>query len=160
MANEPIIYIEGNVARDPQLKQLEGSGKPVLDLSVLQTPSRKRGDEWEDLPTLAYDLTVWGPVAEHVARSLPKGTAVVARGRVRGVRTYESRGEIRVVTLVDVDSIGPSLKHATAEVVRRGPGQSPSPFQARPQGGQQQPSSDPWGAATGGGWPTATPGGA
>jgi len=151
MANEPLITIEGNVSREPDLRTLPNTGKPVLDLPVLQTPRRKRGDEWESLPPLAYDLTVFDEMAEYVARSLPKGTAVIATGRVRGVRTYQHNGETRVVTLVTVDTIGPSLRRATAEVVARQKGEVPAPFQSRGTSAPQQ-------QQAGAGWPTAEPG--
>ena len=52
-----------------------------------------------------------------------KGTRVIVQGRLKQ-RTYETRdGEKRTVMELEVDEIGPSLRYATAKVMKvvRGP---------------------------------------
>lgn len=121
MANEPIVDIEGYVGAAPDLRMDPNTGRHALVLRVLQTPSRRRGDGWEKLPTIAFDCAVYDDVAENVARSLPTGTRVIVRGRLRGTEIYIPRngGDPRVTLVVDVERIGPSLRYATADVAKR-----------------------------------------
>lgn len=146
MSNEARIEIVGNVARDPDLRQ--AAGRSVVGVTVLVTGRRKQGDEWVDGETVAYECTLWGDEAENAVASLPKGTAVLVVGRLVGVDVYESGGESRAKVKVKVESIGPSLKRATAQVSRRGGGFGPQPPAQPPRG--------EW--AEQNGWATAQPG--
>ena len=56
------------------------------------------------------------------AASLAKGTRVIATGTLKP-RTYTTKaGEARTVVELEVEDIGPSLRHATSGVTRTGPG--------------------------------------
>jgi single-strand DNA-binding protein len=48
-------------------------GKAVLNVSVAVTPSRFSNDEWIDLPTMWYSLSVWGKAGENLAEVLNVG---------------------------------------------------------------------------------------
>ena len=122
MANEPRITVEGNVSWDPELRQTQ-NGKRVTGIKVLQTPRKKQGEQWADQPTLEFELTLWDDEAEYAVTSLPKGTSVLAIGRLTGVETYQSKGETRIKHKVAVENIGPSLRKATAQVTRRARGE-------------------------------------
>ena len=62
--------------------------------------------------------SAWKELGEHIASSLPKGSRVIAQGRLKQ-RTYETKeGESRTVVELEVDEIGPSLRYATAQVTR------------------------------------------
>jgi single-strand DNA-binding protein len=61
---------------------------------------------------------IWRQAAENVAESLQRGMRVIVTGRLRQ-RSYETKeGEKRTVYEVEVDEIGPSMRYATAKVVK------------------------------------------
>ena len=74
--------------------------------------------EWRDGDPLFLRCTLWRRPAEHLVESLTKGTRVIATGRLVQ-RSFETQaGERRTVTEVQVEEIGPSLRYATARVVK------------------------------------------
>jgi single-strand DNA-binding protein len=61
---------------------------------------------------------VWRGQAEHLADSLGKGDRVMVTGRLRQ-RSWETpEGDKRLVTEIEADEVGASLKWATAKVER------------------------------------------
>lgn len=156
MAGEARIEIEGNIGRDPELRQ--AAGKSVVGITVLVTGRRKRGDQWEDGETVAYECTLWEDEAENAVASLQKGTAVLVVGRLVGVDTYESQGETRAKVKVAVEAIGPSLKRATAQVSRRARGQGAVHAPQQQAGGWGQPQQGFQAPQESQGWATAEPG--
>lgn len=133
--NEPLITIVGNCVGEPSLKFLN-SGVAVCNLTVAVTPRVKDGDSWKDGETIWFRLACWRQLAESVAESIVKGTRVIASGRL-SARSYETTsGEKRTDMEIQVDSIGPELRFATAKVnrVERGGERS----------NQHAPQDDPW----------------
>ena len=62
--------------------------------------------------------TAWRHLAEHIAESLRKGMRVIRTGRLRQ-RSYETpEGERRSVVEVEIDDVAPSLRYATAQVIK------------------------------------------
>ena len=117
MADNTVTLV-GNVTKDPELR-FTSSGQAVADFG-LAINNRKRNDrgEWEDGEPQFFDITVWRQLAENVAESIQKGNRVVVTGRLN-YRKYETQaGESRVRVSVIADEVGPSLKWATAQVVR------------------------------------------
>ena len=151
MAAETIITIIGNLTDAPELR-FTPSGAAVASFTVASTPRTfdKQSQEWKDGDTLFLRCSIWREAAENVAESLTKGTRVIVQGRLVQ-RSYETReGEKRTVVEMQVDEVGPSLRHATAKVVRKSAagaynGSRGSVSQA-PSGGAAD---DPW--ATGAG---------
>ncbi len=134
----PVITIVGNCVNEVDLKFLP-SGVAVANLTVAVTPRVKKGDIWEDGETIWFRLACWRQLAESVAESIVKGTRVIASGRL-SARSYETKsGEKRTDMEIQVDSIGPELRFATAKVnkVERGSDRST----------QHAPQDDPWGSA-------------
>lgn len=134
--NEPTITIVGNCVGEPSLKFLP-SGIAVANLTVAVTPRVKDGDNWKDGETIWFRLACWRQLAESVAESIVKGTRVIAAGRL-SARSYETTsGEKRTDMEIQVDSIGPELRFATAKVnrVERGSDRST----------QHASNDDPWG---------------
>jgi len=120
--------LTGNLTADPELRYTQG-GKAVANFTIASTPRRfdKKTNDWVDGETLFIRCSVWNEFAEHVAGSLTKGNRVVAVGQLKQ-RSYETaEGEKRTSIELEVDEIGPSLKHATAQVVRA---------ESRPSGNQ------------------------
>jgi len=133
--NEPTVTIVGNCVNEVDLKFLP-SGIAVANLTVAVTPRVKDGDGWKDGETMWFRLACWRQLAESVAESIVKGTRVIAIGRL-SCRSYETKsGEKRTDMEIQVDSIGPELRFASAKVsrVERGGDRST----------QHAPQDDPW----------------
>ena len=71
---------------------------------------------WEDGETLFLPCSLWRQAAENAGESITKGTRVIATGRLRQRSYTTTDGDRRTVIELDVDEIGPSLRHATAIV--------------------------------------------
>jgi len=138
MAGETIITIVGNLTADPELRYTQ-NGLPVANFTIASTPREfdKTTNEFKDGEALFLRASVWREFAEHVAGSLTKGMRVIATGRLKQ-RSYQDReGQNRTSIELEIDEIGPSLRYATANVVRSaGGGQGQQRGQA-PQGPQQ-----------------------
>lgn len=166
MAGETIITVVGNLTADPELRYTQG-GLAVANFTIASTPRvwDRQSNDWKDGDGLFLRCTIWREFAEQVAGSLHKGTRVIAQGRLTQ-RTYETReGEKRTAYELQVDEIGPSLRWATAQVVRVQRGQS----SGQPAGESWAPSApaddvwstdaasrDAWGSQ-GPGWTDETP---
>ncbi|MFB9315462.1 single-stranded DNA-binding protein [Nocardioides plantarum] len=121
MAGETVITVVGNITDDPELR-FTPSGAAVANFTVASTPRtlNKQTNEWEDGEAMFLRCSIWRQAAENVAESLQKGARVIVNGRMRA-RSWEDReGNKRTSFEIDVDEIGPSLKFATAKVVRAG----------------------------------------
>lgn len=126
MANETWIELEGNLTEDPTLR-FTPAGRPVANFTIATTRSvyDKQTSEYVEDPALFQNCAAWGDLAENIAESLTKGTAVLAKGFVK-VRHYEDRdGNRRVAVDLEVTNIGPSLRRATAKVTRAPRSQEP-----------------------------------
>jgi len=119
MAGETTLTIVGNLTADPELR-FTPSGHAVADFTVASTPRNydRQTGEWRDGEPLFLRCTAWRQLAEHTAESLTKGTRVIVTGRLRQ-RSFElTEGGTRTVTELDVDELGPSLRHSTARVTK------------------------------------------
>ena len=118
-AGDVIITVVGNLTDDPELR-FTPAGQAVANFRVASTPRflDKQTNEWKDGEPLFLSCNIWRQAAEHVAESLQRGARVIVTGRLRQ-RSYETReGEKRTVMELEVDEIGPSLRYATAKVLR------------------------------------------
>jgi single-strand DNA-binding protein len=161
MFNAPQISFVGNLVDDPELR-FTPSGAAVANMRFAITPRIKKNDEYIDGETVWLSGSVWRDMAENVAETLQKGSRVIVRGSLT-CRSYETReGDKRVSWEVEIDDIGPDLRHATAKiskVSRAGGAQGgqnaaqgasappPNPFaqpqQSQPPSVQQGPPSAP-----------------
>jgi single-strand DNA-binding protein len=147
MANEPQIQFEGNVAFDATLGETR-NGKKVVTLRVLVTPfTRPDGGDRQDGETQGYDVEAYGDMAENVVTSLPQGTRVIVRGRVRQIGTYPKKdGTIVPKVVVIADAIGPDLRWATAQATKASRGGQQQAPQQQASGWATQPAGgDVWG---------------
>jgi single-strand DNA-binding protein len=136
MAGETVITIVGNLTSDPELR-FTPNGAAVASFTVAATPRTldRATNEWKDGEPLFLRCSIWRQAAEHVAESLQKGARVIVQGRLKQ-RTFETReGEKRTVIELDVDEIGPSLRYATAKVVRAARGNGPGGYDGPSDGG-------------------------
>jgi len=118
-AGDTQITVIGNLVDDPQLRYTP-TGQAVANFRVASTPRfmDRQTNEWKDGDSLFLSCNVWRQAAENVAESLQRGMRVIVSGRLRQ-RSYETKeGEKRTVYEVEVDEVGPSLRNASAKVVR------------------------------------------
>jgi single-strand DNA-binding protein len=118
-AGDTQITVIGNLVDDPQLRYTP-TGQAVANFRVASTPRflDRQTNEWKDGDSLFLSCNVWRQAAENVAESLQRGMRVIVSGRLRQ-RSYETKeGEKRTVYGVEVDEVGPSLRNASAKVVR------------------------------------------
>ena len=118
-AGDTQITIVGNLVGDPELRYTP-TGQAVATFRVASTPRFRDNTtgEWKDGDSLFLSCNVWRQAAENVAESLQRGMRVIVSGRLRQ-RSYETReGEKRTVYEIEVDDVGPSLRNASAKVVK------------------------------------------
>jgi single-strand DNA-binding protein len=151
-AGDTQITIVGNLVSDPELRYTP-TGTAVANFRVASTPKLRDNTtgEWKDGESLFLTCNIWRQAAENVAESLQRGMRVIVNGRLRQ-RSYETReGEKRTVYEVEVDDIGPSLRFASAKVVKSN--RAGGNFGGGPAGGSggsggsgQRAAEDPWSA--------------
>ncbi|MEP6760522.1 MAG: single-stranded DNA-binding protein [Sporichthyaceae bacterium] len=143
MAGETVITVVGNLVEDPELR-FTPSGAAVAAFRIASTPSRFNKDtsKWEDGDSLFLRCSVWRQAAENVAESLQRGMRVIVQGRLKQREWETKEGEKRTSYEIDVDEVGPSLKFATAKVVKTQRGGGGGGF------GAGQPADDPWASAS------------
>lgn len=119
MANDTEIHIVGNLTADPELHFTQ-NGFAVANCTVARTPRTldQRTGEWRDGEALFLRCNIWRDQGERVAECLRKGMRVIVVGKLK-MRSFQTReGQKRSVVEIDVDDMGPSLKYATATVVK------------------------------------------
>jgi single-strand DNA-binding protein len=158
-AGDTQITIIGNLVDDPELRYTP-TGQAVAKFRVASTPRFRDNatGEWKDGDSLFLTCNVWRQAAENAAESLQRGMRVIVSGRLRQ-RSYETReGEKRTVYEVEADEVGPSLRNASAKVVKSsrssggfgnagGPGGAGGAGGAGGQPGGRQ-AEDPWATDT------------
>src|SRR5271168_2808837 len=125
MANGNTVTVIGNVTRDPELRFTpSGQATASFGLAVNRRWQNRQTQEWEEQVSF-FDVVCWREMAENVAESLSRGARVLVTGRL-DQRSWETAdGDKRSKIEITADEIGPSLRWATAQVVkneRRGPG--------------------------------------
>ena len=116
MAGETNITVVGNLVADPELRHTQ-NGVAVTNFTIASTPTvfDKATNGYKDGDSLFLKSTVWKEQAEHVARSLVKGSRVVASGRLRQKSYVTKEGENRTVFEFEVDEVGASLRFTDVE---------------------------------------------
>jgi single-strand DNA-binding protein len=163
------MTLTGRLTAPPEIR-FSPSGVAVAAFTIVTSRRVKdpATNEWSDADTTYWDCKAFKQLAENICDSLDKGMEVVAVGRaVQESWEDKQTGGKRSKISVRIDSIGPSLRSATAKVTKAsgnsGQGQGRQEFQqARQQ--QSAGSGDPWGAAAqsagqaaAGGWDEAPP---
>jgi single-strand DNA-binding protein len=112
------VTLVGNVTREPELRYTAaGQAMAKFGLAVNRRWQNRQTNTWEE-STSFFDVVAWREMAENVGESITKGTRVVVTGRMEQ-RSYENQaGEKRSAVELVADEIGPSLRWATAKVVR------------------------------------------
>ena len=112
------VVLVGNLTRDPELRYTPaGAATCQFGLAVNRRWQNRQTSEWEEA-TSFFNVVAWREMAENAGESLAKGSRVIVTGRLEQ-RSWETpEGEKRSVVEVVADEIGPSLRWATAQVVR------------------------------------------
>ena len=129
MATGNNIVLVGNVTRDPELRFTPtGQATATFGLAVNRRWQNRQTQEWEEA-TSFFDIVCWREMAENVSETLARGSRVIVEGRLEQ-RSWETpEGDKRSKVEVVADEIGPSLRWATAQIVkneRRGPSEGNS----------------------------------
>ena len=118
MSETERVTLVGNLTADPELR-FTPSGLAVANLRIAVTPrTRQQDGTWTQGETTFHTVTVWRDQAEHAAESLTKGTRVLVVGRPKQRSWTDQDGTEHHVTEVDAEELGPSLRWATAKVMR------------------------------------------
>ncbi|CAN5422102.1 single-stranded DNA-binding protein [soil metagenome] len=123
MAGETVLTIVGALTADPELRHTS-NGLAVVNFTVASNSRTfdKATNAMKDGEPLFIRASAWRDFAEHIAGSLTKGTRVIVVGNLRQ-RTYETKeGEKRTSIELEVESVGPDLRWATAQVTRAASG--------------------------------------
>lgn len=143
MSNGNTITIVGNVTRDPELRFTpSGQATATFGLAVNRRWQNRQSQQWEEA-TSFFDVVCWREMAENASESLTKGSRVIVTGRLEQ-RSWETQdGEKRSKVEIIADEIGPSLRWATAQIVRnerRGTGMETGEVPITPPVGEPAPS--------------------
>ena len=112
------VTLVGNITRDPELR-FTPSGQSVASfgLAVNRRWQDRGSGQWQE-QTSFIDVKCWSQMAENVAESLARGARVIVTGRLEQ-RSWETPdGEKKSTVEIVADEIAPSLRWATAQVVR------------------------------------------
>jgi single-strand DNA-binding protein len=151
-AGDTQITIVGNLVDDPQLRYTP-TGQAVASFRVASTPRYRDNatGEWKDGDSLFLSCNIWRQAAENVAESLQRGMRVIVTGRLRQ-RSYETKeGEKRTVYEIEADEVGPSLRNASAKVVKSSRSGGGFGGQGGYGGAAARPAEDPWASDSGDG---------
>jgi single-strand DNA-binding protein len=112
------VSIVGNLTRDPELKQLPAGGW-VCDIGIAvnkRWSDRQTGEMKES--TSFFDAVCYNDTAQNVAASLSRGTRVMVSGYLEQDRWETDGGDKRSRVKIQVQDIGPTLRFATAKVIK------------------------------------------
>ena len=145
MSNGNSVTLVGNVTRDPELRFTpNGQATASFGLAVNRRWQNRQTQEWEEA-TSFFDVVCWREMAENVSETLTCGARVIVTGRLEQRSWETAEGDKRSKIEVVADELGPSLRWATAQVVkneRRGPSDS-GPGGGGGRGTTTRPASQP-----------------
>jgi single-strand DNA-binding protein len=107
MAN-PSITIKGNVASDPEIRQLPNN--KVLKMRVITNDSFKDDSgQWQNKDTSGWTIEAWGDLAERAYDIIKKGDSVVVMGVIKERNFEDKDGNKRYVVEVKASSVALDL---------------------------------------------------
>lgn len=118
MANGNNVDLVGNCTRDPELRFTpSGQAVATFGLAVNRRWQNRQTQAWEEA-TSFFDIVCWGQLGENVAESITRGARLIVTGRLEQRSWETDTGDKRSKVEVVADEVGPSLRWATASVVR------------------------------------------
>lgn len=114
------ITITGNLVNSPILRKI--GTQRVTNFRIAHNHSyRDAGTgDWIDAGTTFIDVSCWRSLAENVAESIGKGSAVIVTGRLKSKeRTYEVEGrqEKRTYFEIEASTVGPDLSRGATQAI-------------------------------------------
>ena len=114
------ITITGNLVNAPIMRKI--GTQRVTNFRIAHNHSyRDAGTgDWVDAGTTYIDVSCWRNLAENVADSIGKGSAVIITGRLKSKeRTYEVEGreEKRTYFEIEAQAVGPDLSRGATQAV-------------------------------------------
>ncbi|MFD9004459.1 single-stranded DNA-binding protein [Streptomyces sp. NPDC059582] len=140
------MTLTGRLTAPPELR-FSASGVAVAAFTIVTSRRVKdpASGEWSDADTTYWDCKAFKQLAENICESLDKGVEVIAVGRaVQESWEDKQSGQKRSKIAVRIDSIGPSLRSATAKVTKSSSGQGQQQYREARAQSSQQGREDPW----------------
>jgi single-strand DNA-binding protein len=126
------ISVVGNLTRDPELRFTQ-SGTPIAHLALAVNRRRQVSGEWKTEVSF-FEVRVWDQMGANICSTATKGTRVMVQGRLEQ-RSWEAEdGTKRSAVEIIADEIGPSMRWATATVVKSESRDAPRSPPAQQQG--------------------------
>ena len=127
------VTLRGRLTRDPEMRY-SNAGKAVTRFSVVTSRRFKnqQTDEWEDRDTTFWECVAFGQLAENIAESLEKGTAVIVQGNA-ATEEWEKDGEKRRSMKVVAEDVAASLRQYSAKIVKADRQAASAPKSAPPR---------------------------
>ena len=104
----------GNLTEQPDLRYTP-AGKAVTNNTIAVNRSYQVNGEWlED--TVFHRIAVYGPLAEHFAATLDKGSRVMVHGYFKAKEYTNASGQVVKYNELQVQEAGPSLRYVTCQI--------------------------------------------
>jgi len=91
----PQITVTGNPTGVPNFTPAQGQGRARANFRIMVDGPRQSDGQggWRNGESTGWDVVAWGPLAEHVARSVNSQTRVTVTGRIEGYTPPAREGE-------------------------------------------------------------------
>lgn len=104
------ITVAGNLTRDLDHRVTDG-GRSVATTRIAVNRRIPDGDGgWRNGEPTFFNVTIWGPLADHAAESVRKGDRVVASGDLREEQWTDQQGQQGSSFVLNADDLAVSLK--------------------------------------------------
>lgn len=142
------VTLRGRLTRDPEMTYSQ-SGVAVARFAVVTSRNVKdrQTGEWTETGTTFWECAAFKQLAENVAESLEKGTAVIVQGYAAQDEWETREGEKRRSMKVTCDDVAASLRFGSAKVTKSNRSGGNGGGGGGQYGGQASPAADPWASA-------------
>lgn len=96
------VQLIGRLGKDPEVKEFNDNKKASFSIATSETYKNQKGEKVED--TQWHNVVIWGKLAGVAEKYLKKGNEVAVEGKLIH-RVYESKGEKRFVTEINVNDM-------------------------------------------------------
>lgn len=112
------VTLVGNLTEDPALRYTQ-SGKAVASLTVAVSHRERHNGTWQDVTDGFFTVSAWNGLADHVAKSLRKGSRVLVTGKLiqRTWGTEEAGGKRTTIEIM-ASHVAADLTFATVDITK------------------------------------------
>ncbi len=96
------VHLIGRLGKDPEIKTFNERKRATFSLATTDTYKNQKGEKVED--TQWHNVVIWGKLAGIVEKYVKKGDEIAVEGKLVH-RSYESNGDKKFVTEVDVNDL-------------------------------------------------------